>query len=139
MGAVCVLQVHEKTCIVLFVHKSASLSLHRALLSRVAVVNSGFFDDAATRSDHHRFPHGELRRHYERRPAAFDSEEGARWLKKEAELLERTEMTFQDLARRMDEPLSSQQEGVDEELSGNKRLVCAVLLVRLLLERRFEW
>ena len=122
------MQVHEKTQIVLFVHKSASLSLHRALLSRVAVVNSGFFDAGRSGVDEPRFPHGELRRHYERRPAAFDTEDGKGWLKTEAKLLEKTELTFQDLVQKMDEPLSSQHEGGNEECSGIRDLtgvVCA--------------
>ena len=120
MGLACVFQVHEKTLIVLFVHKSASL--HRALLSRVAVVNSGFFG-AGGSVVVPRFPHGELLRYYERRPAAFDSAEGRGWLETEAQLLEKTELTFEDLVRN-NELVSSQHAGE----TGKKRLVCAPAL-----------
>jgi len=95
---------------VLLVHKSASLSLHRALLSRVAVVNSGFFHDPLPASStRHQLPHAALRHHYKTPPAAFDSDAGKIWLADEVDLLGKTELSFHDLVRQIDDQSEASQ------------------------------
>jgi hypothetical protein len=86
--------------IVLMVEKRACLSLHRALLSRVAVMNTGFLEwgDSSSRScvRKHIGRHMLLYQHYAERPSVLTD----LWLAREAELLD-------DMESPLDEFLTS--------------------------------
>ena len=88
----------------LLVHKPASVWLHRALLSRVAVINSGFFKDKWSGGKSKLLSHEELKMHYDSRhkkstsslKCAEDLEEE---LEEERRLLSCTEMSLSDLVQ----------------------------------------
>ena len=90
----------------LLVHKPASVWLHRALLSRVAVINSGFFKDKGSGGKSKLLSHEELKMHYDSRyknstsslKCDEDLEEESETAK-ERRLLSCTEMSLSDLVQ----------------------------------------
>jgi hypothetical protein len=100
--------VHPSTHIVLLVERNAARNLHRALLSRVAVMNAGRLNLRWGCSSHEycfKYPshHDELRRHYKSREDLTTRSgrathlPSAEWLKEEAQLLDDLEIPLDEL------------------------------------------
>eukprot|EP00961_Rhodomonas_salina_P269474 3640723-Rhodomonas_salina.1 len=88
-------RVHSSTQIIVHVERKAALDLHKALLSRVSVVNSGFLRWTRPPGPQACNAHEALRRFYCHN--ALPESDLEEWMDKEQLLLEQSECTLEDL------------------------------------------